>query len=119
MSGAFQARLEVRGGARPVYVATLEGRLDASGLPVLQELLAGIRPGAGLRVVFDLAGLTFVGSAGIGLFLSFVEELREAGGDARFVRIPEAILSILSLLNVLDFLEQSASADEAIAELSA
>jgi anti-sigma B factor antagonist len=114
----FEAKVERREGARPVHVVSLSGRLDAMGLPIFQERLGAIPSDIGLRVVFDLSRLTFVGSAGIGLFLSFVEEVREAQGDVRFVSIPSGILSILSLLNVVEFLTQADSAEEAIAELS-
>jgi len=114
----FQAKVEKKGNGRPVHVITLSGRLDALGLPSFQDRLSSIPNGRGARVVFDLSGVSFVGSAGIGLFLSFVEEVRDAGGDVRFINIPESILSILSLLNVLEFLTQAESAEGAIAELS-
>ncbi len=114
----FTTKMETRKTPRPIRVVTLSGRLDAAGLPILQECLNSIRPEKDLRLLFDLEGLGFVGSAGIGLFLSFVEEVRGAGGDARFINIPEQILSILSLLNVLEFLTRSESAQEAIEELS-
>ncbi len=115
----FEAKIERKGNGRAVHVITLAGRLDAIGLPAFQERLGAIRTGSNPRIVFDLAGLAFVGSAGIGLFLSFVEEVRDADGDVRFVNIPESILSILSLLNVLEFLTQAETAEGAIAELSA
>lgn len=114
----FTAKMELRRTSRPIRIVTLSGRLDAAGLPILQECLSAIRPEKDLRVLFNMRELGFVGSAGIGLFLSFVEEVRDAGGDARFINIPESILSILSLLNVLEFLTQSGSAEEAIEELS-
>ena len=114
----FTAKMQMKRTSKPIRVVTLSGRLDAAGLPILQECLNSIRPEKDLRVLFDMRELGFVGSAGIGLFLSFVEEVREAGGDARFINIPESILSILSLLNVLEFLTQCESAEDAIEELS-
>lgn len=116
---AFSVSIATKGDAPRVHVVTLAGRLDALGLPVFQERLGTIALRKGLRLVFDLGGVTFVGSAGIGLFLSFVEEARDAEGDVRFVNVPSGIVSILSLLNVLDFLKQSESEADAIEELSA
>jgi anti-sigma B factor antagonist len=115
----FSVTIVTKGDTTRVHVVTLAGRLDAAGLPVFQQRLGSITTRRALRVVFDLGSVSFIGSAGIGLFLSFVEEVRDAEGDVRFVNVPSGIVSILSLLNVLDFLQQSDSEAEAIEELTA
>jgi anti-sigma B factor antagonist len=115
----FHATLERSRSNPALYVVSASGRLDASGIPVLSDRLAEVRGAPRPRVIFDLAKLAFVGSAGIGLFLSFVEELRDAGGDARFVNVPQSVSAVLALLNVTEFLTQASSADSAAAELCA
>jgi anti-sigma B factor antagonist len=113
----FDAMLQKRNGTAPVYLIAASGRLDASGVAILSERLNTVRADPVARVIFDLEKLTFVGSAGIGLFLSFVEEIREAGGDARFVNVPASVHAVLALLNVTDFLTQAANEETAVTEL--
>ena len=114
---SFDAKLEKRDGASPLYVLSVSGRLDLTGVQVLEEQLKSIKPEPAPRVIFDLSRLGFIGSAGIGLFLSFVEQIRDAGGDARFINVPASVRAVLALLNVTEFLTEAGSQDSAVAEL--
>jgi anti-anti-sigma factor len=113
----FSATIERRNGEPAVYVLTARGRLDVAGVSILEDALDQVHVDARARVVFDLAKITFVGSAGIGLLLTFVEEIRDAGGDARFVNVPTPVHAVLSMLNVADFLTQADSEESAVVEL--
>jgi anti-sigma B factor antagonist len=113
----FETKLEKRGGTKPVWILTVSGRLDVQGVPVLKKDLDRVRSESRPLVVLDLGGLIFIGSAGIGLFLSFVEEIRGAGGDARFVEVPNTVRAVLGLLNVSEFIPQCSTREQAIAEL--
>jgi anti-sigma B factor antagonist len=113
----FRATIERRNGDPAVHVLTAQGRLDVSGVAILEDALDEVHVDARARVVFDLARVTFVGSAGIGLLLTFVEQIRGVGGDARFVNVPAPVLAVLSLLNVADFLTQAENEESALVEL--
>jgi anti-sigma B factor antagonist len=114
---SFSATIERRNGEPAVHVLTARGRLDVSGVSILEDALDQVHVDARTRVVFDLAKVTFVGSAGIGLLLTFVEEIRGAGGDARFVNVPAPVHAVLSMLNVADFLTQAENEESAVVEL--
>ena len=55
--------------AAGVQVVGLSGELDCSNAPSLQERLASIPPQPGEPLVFDLAGLRFMDSAGIAVLI--------------------------------------------------
>lgn len=114
---SFESRVEKRDGATPLYVVSASGRLDLTGVTLLEPQLKTIQAAAAPRVIFDLARLAFIGSAGIGLFLSFVEEIREGGGDARFINVPASVRAVLALLNVTEFLTEAQNTESATAEL--
>lgn len=114
---SFDATVEKREGTAPLYVVSVSGRLDIAGVQLLEARLKPISPKAAPRVIFDLSRLAFLGSAGIGLFLSFVGEIRDAGGDARFINVPAPVRAVLSLLNVTEFLPEASSHESAAAEL--
>ncbi len=89
----------------PISLLKLEGRFDAEGLPVVLAEIEKSRSTGSIRFMVDLEEVTFIGSAGIGIFLSLVEELNSEGGGVVFLSVPEAIQRIFDVLNVLEFLQ--------------
>lgn len=89
----------------PISLLKLEGRFDAEGLPVVLAEIEKSRSTGSIHFMVDLEEVTFIGSAGIGIFLSLVEELNSEGGGVVFLSVPEAIQRIFDVLNVLEFLQ--------------
>ena len=98
----------------PVTQLTLEGRFDAEGLPMVLGAIDEARREGSSRFVVDLEKVSFIGSAGIGIFLSLVEEMGNDGGGVVFSRVPESIRRIFEVLNVLEFLEIRDEQSEAL-----
>ena len=65
--------------------------------------------GAGrYRVVVDCAKLTYISSAGLGVFMGFVEEARENGGDIKVCALAPRVREIFDMLgfsSVFDIVE--------------
>lgn len=97
----------------PISLLKLEGRFDAEGLPVVLAEIEKSRSTGSIRFMVDLEEVTFIGSAGIGIFLSLVEELNSEGGGVVFLSVPEAIQRIFDVLNVLEFLQIRDDAESA------
>ncbi len=95
----------------------LEGRFDAEGLPLVLAEIEKNRAGGSIRFLIDLENVSFIGSAGIGIFLSLVEELNSDGGGVVFLNVPDAIKRIFEVLNVLEFLQIRDDREEAIQHL--
>jgi anti-anti-sigma factor len=75
---SFEVETRAQDGATIVAVA---GSVDAVTSPRLGEALQAAVTGGGQRVVVDLAGVTYVSSAGLRAILSGVKAARTAGGD--------------------------------------
>ncbi len=88
-----------------VSLLELEGRFDAEGLPLVLAEIERCRGLGSMRFLVDLENVSFIGSAGIGIFLSLVEELNGEGGGVVFLKVPDAIRRIFVVLNVLEFLD--------------
>ena len=56
-------------------VVALSGELDSSSAASLQERMATIAPQPAQRLIFDLAGLRFMDSAGIAVLLGAAEKV--------------------------------------------
>ena len=55
-------------------------------------------------ILLDMGQLEFLSSAGVGSILGAVETSREKGGDIILSNVPEKILHVLKVLDLLDYL---------------
>ncbi len=63
-------------------VVTVRGELDAGSTPQLRDALTPLAEDPGIRfVVVNLAGLTFIDSAGIHTLIEALKRFRRRGGD--------------------------------------
>ena len=79
-------------------ILSLEGFLDAHTAPefenaVQQEIDAGHR-----KLIVDCQGLSYISSAGLGVFMSFLEEIRESGGDIKICGATPKVLQVFEIL---------------------
>jgi anti-sigma B factor antagonist len=87
---------EVAGG---VVVITLSGQLDAHTAPEFERFLEQtIRGERKTKIVLDFGPLEYIASAGLGVLMGFIEEVRGEGGDIKFAAVPEKIFHVLDLL---------------------
>lgn len=64
----------------PVFVLSPVGRLDAETAPGLQEQIVGHIGGGETTMLLDLAGLSYVSSAGLRAILIAAKKLQELDG---------------------------------------
>ena len=100
-------------------IISLEGYLDAHTAPQFEEKLqAEIEEGRN-RFIVDCTKLTYISSAGLGVFMSFIEEIREQGGDIKICGLAPKVrhtFEILGFQDIFDLLEDVPSAVQRFAE---
>lgn len=92
---SFSVTFSRLGAAR---VLGLAGELDAHTAPEFEAALQACLEAGDVRLVADGAGLTYVSSAGLGVFMAFLEPARERGGDLVVAALPERIYETFDLL---------------------
>ena len=80
---------------------TLTGSLDTATAPELERRLAPVLDGPAKDIVFDLAELTFISSAGLRVFASTRKTLKERGGQASFVHMQPQIHEVFEIMRSL------------------
>lgn len=100
---------------RGTWVWRVEGSLEEVDVPCFRRALAALP--AGSAVVFDLAQLDRVSSAGLGALIGAVRRCREAGGDAVLCRPTTAVDKTLRSTLVPRFAPVAATLDEAMSRL--
>lgn len=97
-----------------VVVIALDGQLDAHTATEFERLLEKtIRDEVRTKIVLDFAPLDYIASAGLGVLMGFIEEVRAAGGDIKFAAVPEKIYHVLDLLGFPVVFDIKASVSEA------
>jgi anti-sigma B factor antagonist len=84
----------------PVTV-NLTGSLDTSTAPDLERQLAPVLASGVKDIVFDLASLKFISSAGIRVFSTTRKTLKERGGQASFVHMQPQIQEVFEIIQSL------------------
>ena len=105
MSNPFS--IEV-GSADGYTVIRLAGYVDAYTAPDFEAAVQAEVSSGRKRLIVDCEKLSYISSAGLGVFMSFIEEVREAGGDIKITKDGNVLLKEMvhqpchnSLLNFL------------------
>ena len=81
-----------------VVVLTLDGYLDAHTAPQFEKAIQDEHTGGQNQIAVDCRGLTYISSAGLGVFMSFIEEIRAAGGDIKLAGIVPKVYQVFEVL---------------------
>ena len=79
----------------------LTGSLDTATAPELERQLAPVLAGQIKHLVFDLAQLKFISSAGLRVFQMVRKQLKERGGQASFVHMQPQIQEVFEIIKSL------------------
>ncbi len=90
----------------------LSGTLDAVSGPELDQYLADSLTDGVVTVVFDLAALTFVSSAGLRLFAKTRKSLSDRGGTVVFVNLSPQVKKVFEIVKAVPLSGVFASTEE-------
>ncbi len=80
---------------------SLEGSLDTSTAPDLERQLAPVLGGGVKDLIFDLAQLKFISSAGLRVFSAARKQVKARGGQTSFVNMQPQILEVFAIMQSL------------------
>lgn len=87
-------------------VINLEGAVDAHTAPKFEEAVQNVIDEGRYKIIVDCEKLTYISSAGLGVFMGFVEEVREMDGDIKICGLSEKVkqpFEILGFETLYDF----------------
>lgn len=79
------------------YVVALAGELDIGTSDRLETELDALLDGGARRIVFDMLGITFLGSVGLGLLTRAAKRTRAIGGECVVVSDDPRILRVFEI----------------------
>ena len=99
----IQIQKNISGQDAGAVTVKLTGSLDTATAPELERQLAPVLvPQGGIKdLVFDLAQLKFISSAGLRVFSSARKTLKERGGQTSFVHMQPQIQEVFEIMKSL------------------
>ena len=104
----------VRAGDLDVCRIKIDGYLDSSTFPQLQDHLNRLLEENRKNCVLDLKDLDYISSAGLGVLMSILRQVQESGGDLKIVNMSEKIQRVFNLLGFSRMMRVYHSEQEAL-----
>jgi len=105
----------VTSGDLTIQKVRIEGYLDSSTFPRLQEHLNGLIGQGHYHYLLDFSELDYISSAGLGVLIGMLREVREKGGDLKIMHMSEKIQRIFNLLGFSKLLKVYPDEETALA----
>ena len=97
-----------------VRVLDLHGELDAHTAGELEAAIQRCLDESQPRILVYGEHLQYISSAGLGVFMAFVEEARERGGDIKIAALQPRVYNVFDLLGFPVLFDITKSEDEAV-----
>lgn len=81
-----------------LVILDLKGFLDAHTAPTLESALQTCLDTQKYKIVVNFKDLTYISSAGLGVFMGFIEEVRQKKGDIKLTNMSPKIFRVFDLL---------------------
>lgn len=81
-----------------VNVLELKGYLDAHTAPKLEEALQNLMKNSRFNIVVNCKDLSYISSAGLGVFMAFIEDVRKNKGDIKLSNMSAKVYNVFDLL---------------------
>lgn len=102
-----------------LVVLGLDGYLDAHTAPEFERAVQAQIDAGQVRLIVDGTELKYISSAGLGVFMSFIEEVREKGGDIKICGLVPKVRQVFDILGfhaIYDMLDTRDAAVRRFAE---
>jgi anti-sigma B factor antagonist len=106
-SVAFQRHGDIR-------VLALKGELDAHTATELEEAIEKCKSDREFSIVIDGEHLAYISSAGLGVFMAFIEEIRTESGDIKIAALQPRVFNVFDLLGFPMLFDIVNTVDEAV-----
>lgn len=97
-----------------VQILDLHGELDAHTAPELEAALQQCLQKGIYQILINGRNLDYISSAGLGVFMAYIEEIREKGGDLKIVELKPSVYNVFDLLGFPLLFDICPSEDEAL-----
>lgn len=95
-------------------IISISGDLDAQTAPELEKEIENLVGKDKVKIITDFTELTYISSAGLGVFMSQIENIRNKGGDLKLTQMSEKVYLVFELLGFPMLFDITKTKEEAI-----
>jgi anti-anti-sigma factor len=110
----IQISVENSGLNQDVSVVKISGYIDTTTSSELERVIQGLLREQRYKIVIDLKSVDYISSAGWGIFISEIKNIRTHRGDLKLACMSETVSEVYELLEFSTILTATASVDEAV-----
>lgn len=85
-------------GQYDIAVIHISGSLDAHTAPQMDEVLSELVHNKRNKLLIDFNRLEYISSAGMGLFVGWIDPIRDQGGDMHMVHLKPNVMKVFQIL---------------------
>ena len=100
-------------------VLDLHGELDAHTASQLEDSLKKLIDSQKSSIIVNCSQLEYIASAGLGVFMAYIEDVRENGGDIKLTNMTDKVYNVFDLLGFPTLYDILPDEKEAIEKFSA
>jgi anti-sigma B factor antagonist len=97
-----------------INVLELKGYLDAHTAPELETAFQKLLDEKKFNILVNCRDLTYISSAGLGVFMAFIEDVRKHQGDIKLTSMTPKVYNVFDLLGFPLLYDITQSEEEAI-----
>jgi anti-sigma B factor antagonist len=97
-----------------VKVVQCKGYIDTTTSAMLENTMSELIKNKFYKIVMDLSDVDYISSAGWGIFISEIKNIRKNKGDLKLVNMKPEVMEIFELLDFTNILEYYKSLEEAM-----
>lgn len=101
-----------------ISIINLKGFLDAHTAPTLENNFTQLINDSKYKIVVNFEDLAYISSAGLGVFMAYIESIRDNKGDIKLTNMSDKVFNIFDLLGFPLLYEIYKNEDEAIKKFS-
>jgi anti-sigma B factor antagonist len=103
---------------KDVSVIELKGYLDAHTAPDLENAFQKLISANKFNIVVNCQDLSYISSAGLGVFMAYIEDVRKNNGDIKLTNMTPKVYNVFDLLGFPLLYEIYKEEQEAIKQFS-
>lgn len=105
-------------GEHILSVLDLKGELDAHTATELEAAIQKCLDDGNVRIIVNGKDLNYISSAGLGVFMAYIEEIRESHGDIKIASLPPRVFNVFDLLGFPVLFDIVRSEEEAVSRFT-
>ncbi len=95
-------------------ILELQGELDAHTASQLEQELKKLIGQGDIYIIVNFKHLAYIASAGLGVFMAYIEDVRESGGDIKLTNMNDKVYNVFDLLGFPSLYDIMKTEDEAM-----